>query len=549
MLKNFLNRTARDLVAATSGIPPWLNDPENPFLFTLRLRGVADPLDGDALRDHEYGGGSTIRETRTNRPDRRLRLALDAHRQVMQRHADARGYLVEDPRVYADVLLRIPRGLWRQHRMTASGRIPILLDRLAHRHNQEFQDQLFANRAPRYQVIPADGLSDDEILCQFGLGVFIPDAEDRLRGEVTIRLEGQERSLPEWESLQTGRGPMKRITRAAAIYQDQHYLLLAADSLQAPIQSPLWPQGREGYVLVNLAGEQPELEPEEGPLRGADVQWDTASGAWSCRFEGQEGRGLEVRIRLDAPPTANPGAGPAPASGTIVFAGRRSGPRLVLAGIALPRIDPELMPGLNEWTLRIDPNGLPAPDGATGATLKGKVGDDTLYLRIAGGSRFESLRLPAAGLKAGQHSASLAIDPLPLPDYLGLLRPQHAKEFPIPAAKVGGAIIGRAPAADPAKESAIPLALLNQPGSLLWDDNTTRGSLNDFVSGRFARLFPQGDGLRVEMLSASAPLHILDPAGKYLRTLEPGSGGQVVIASGQHLLLGLYLLRYQASQG
>lgn len=549
MLKQFLNRIARDLITSTSGIPAWLNEPDNPFLYTLHLAGVADPLDGDALWDGEYGGGPTIRESRTGRHDRRLRLALDAHRQVMQRLDVARGYLVEDPQVYTDVLLRIPRALWRQHHMTASGRIPILLDRLASRHAREFQDQLFGGRAPRYQMVPDDGLPNGEVLCQFGLGVFIPDAEDRLRGKVILHLDGQEVSLPEWEAYETGRGPIRRISRAAAIYFDQHYLLLAPDRLQAPIQSPLWPQGGAGYLLVNLAGEKPELEPEEGPMRAAGVQRQGEDGAWRCRFEGQEGRILEVVIHLDPPETTSTAAGPAPASGTIVFGVRRPGPRLMLAGIALPRIDPWLMPGLTEWTLRLDPNGLPATDGAPGGTLKGKTGEVSLHLRPAGARSFKPVQIPGKVLAGSAGGIPLTIDPPPLPDYLGILRPAHPKEFPIPAAKAGGAVIGRAPAVDQATEAAIPLTLLNQPGSLLWDDNTTRGTLNDFVSGRFARIYQQGDTLRVALLSTSTPLYILDQSGTWQHTLEPGSGEEVTLSDGQLFLLGLYLLRFQAAKG
>ncbi len=547
-LTRFLTRTANNLVASGSGVPPWLNDPDNPFIHTLHLRGVSDPLDGDALWEHEYSGGDSIREAETGRPDRRLRLALDAHRQIVPRYDPERGYSVEDPRVFTDVLIRIPRKVWKGQRMTGGGRIPLLLDKLAYRHNQEFQDHLFGERTPRYQVVPEERLEADEVLCQFGLGVFIPDAEDRLRGELQVGLGGRELPLPEWESYRIGRGPLKRITRAAAIYRDQHYLLLSNDHRQSAIQSPLWLPKTGGYLLLDLSGEVPKLEPDEGPLQPLGVEPGSKAGAWVCRFRNRETappQTLELAVTLQRPKAPGPAPTGSRASGTIVFTGRRPGPRLLLTGIALPRIDPYLTPGLAEWTLCLNRDGTVAADAANGPTLKGRAGEEgILHLRAAGARQYSPVRPPATDIDGGKDCPPLHIDPPPAHDYLGLLRMAIPKEYLIPAAKAGGSVIGRHPEA----ENGIALTLLAQPEGLLWDDNSAHGTLNDLVSARFAELDTRADGLHVKLLSRNYPLHLLDAEGRLLDSLQPERGSELLAPPGCQLLLGLYLFRYQPGE-
>jgi len=559
-LTGFLSRTANSLVASGSGVPPWLGDHDNPFIYTLHLRGVSDPLDGDALWEHEYGGGADIREAKTGRDDRRLRLALDAHRQIMLSHDPERGHSVEDPRVFSDVLVRIPHRLWKARRMTGGSSIALLLDKLAYRHNREFQDHLFGDRPSRYQVVPDEGLGEDEVLCQFGLGVFIPDAQDRLRGELQIALDGRELPLPEWESYLIGRGPLKRITRAAAVYHDQHYLLLADDHLQSAVRSPLWPPGSGGWLVLDLSGETPVVEAEESQLQPLEVQPGPQPDSWICRVGsrvGDPGRNLELQLSLQpAPkPKAEPEGGtekqqpPATdkprGSGTIVFTGRRTGPRLLLDAIALPRIDPQLAPGLAAWTLRLDRDGSVAAAAGDGATLKGRSGDQgVVQLQAAGAKGYRPLHPPVKEIDAGNGCAPLRIDAPPGPDYLGLLRLSSPKEYLIPAAGSGSTLIGRRPDA----ENAIALGLLAQPEGLLWDDNSARGSLNDLVSARFAELEVRDDGLHVKLLSRNSPLYLLNQEGRMVDNLRPGSTEELLVAPGGQLLLGLYLLRYQPEE-
>jgi len=538
-MKKLINRIVKGLTRSRSGTEPWLAQPTNPFLFTLHLTGVDDPMDGDQLWEHEFGGGVEIREVFSDRKDLRLRAALDAHRQVAPRSDPAHGGLVEDHRVFTDVLIRIPRSSWRRHHIVTSGRIPVLLDRLARLHREEFGGQLLGDRTPRYQVAPEDGLGEGEVLCQFGLGVFIPDGNDRLRGEASVCMDAQEQPLPDWEGYQTEAALPTRVRRPSAIYRGQHYLLLAGDPRFSAIRSPLWPQGLAGYALVNLTGDTPELEPEVGSVRGAGAQRDEG-GAWVCRFAGPNPRAstlLEVKLRLDTPATEGVGLRGRPGLGVPPPI-----PYLLLTGIALPQV--EHVSRLVQWSLRLDAGGFPAA-GGEGATLLGKRGMHGVQLLRPGSIQPHSVFLPSPPLEIGPGCTPLRIDPLALDGYLGLLRLERPVEYRLPPPKAGGLVIGRAPGSEAAGEAEIRLNLLEQQGSMLWEDGSTRSVLNDLVSARFARLIPEEEGVRVTQLSERAQLHILDSDLRPLRSVDPGSHDAVLLSSGQHLLLGLYLFRFQ----
>lgn len=540
----FINRIAKSLASdeQPSG-KPWLQGdgeqaaPGHRYLYTLHLRGVVDPFDPDPLWSREYGGDAPIQDVSGKRTDRRLRMALDAHRQIELRHDDARGYWVEDPRVFADVLLRVPASAWTIR--GAEGRVVHLLDKLASRHNEEFQDRLLGDRAPRYHVIPEPSLQAGEVLCQFGLGLFLPNAEDRIDGEVTLRMEELQRPIDEWRTFVPA--PARQISRAAGLYQGQDFLLLSPDPLLAPIAPPLWPKGLDGWLLIDLRGEQPELETDGEQLQAGDVRRDSSDGPWICNATTQDGRALEILIEREKKSAASEEAREPSPSGTLVFPRKRTGPRLELAGIALPRIDAHRLPGLSEWALRLDGEGMPRADGEL--LLRGEIANHRLSLRLPGERRGRQIEPPVTLAELDARLPPTKIAAAPLPEYLGILQLPPLRDYPLPRAP-GMALIGRAPGGDPAAH-AIPLTLLAQADSLLWSDNRGRRTLNDLISANYARLRQEEDGLRIELVSENNPLHLLDERWQLREVLEPGTAKQPLLEDGGLLLLGLYLLRYR----
>nr|MDQ2696853.1 hypothetical protein [Pseudomonadota bacterium] len=145
----------------------WLKDPPGPHLYAFVLAGVQDPLDPDPLWEHRYSGAPDICDKATGRPERRLREALDAHRQ-RRPELDQRGRLVEALYVYTDVVASIPRRVWRNAIKAGGARLAMLANNLAVRHAEDFKADLPAGRMPRYVLRPADALADDEVGFAFG---------------------------------------------------------------------------------------------------------------------------------------------------------------------------------------------------------------------------------------------------------------------------------------------------------------------------------------------------------------------------------------------
>ncbi|MBU0500862.1 MAG: hypothetical protein KJ558_14370 [Gammaproteobacteria bacterium] len=536
-----LGRLAKMLISSSGGIAPWLPDNGNPFLISLRLRGVADPLDPNPLWEHEYAGGATIQDLASGRNDRRLRAALDAHRHMGSRRDEESRRLVADPRVHTDVLLRIPVASWRAARY--DDRLLIMADELARMHGEDFQDHLLDGRRPRYFLVPEEGLAADEVVCQFGMGVFLPDAEDRLVGEVRFLLGEREEELSPWQVYEMGAGPKHLANRPVGLYRGQRYLLLGKDVFQGTVPFPQGFDAYPDYVAIDLASGLPTIEFAEGSALETRVEGDRQSGEFICtlRPRGGEGcQGLGILIRRKGaitPPTSMSSA--AEAGHTIVLGRSTGGPRLRLTALALPSIDGIASSGVTGWRLALNPDGTPSEAASGGAVLMGKAGDTGLYLRRLGELEYRPLSLPAQGVDCGKGCAPFDLMQATVPDYLALLLLPAPVPYLLPrAVQEAGVVLGGRP---DDTEAGIALTLLNQPGSLLGRE----GVLNNLVSRRFVKLIQTGEGLRIELLSSSYPAYLLDREYRLRATLGFGVGSGL-LQPGEHLQVGLYVLRYEA---
>ncbi|MBU0498714.1 MAG: hypothetical protein KJ558_15495 [Gammaproteobacteria bacterium] len=514
----------------------WLDGSGNPFIHTLHLKGVTDPLDPSPLWSSEFGGGAAICEAATGRGDRRLREALDAHRFVGSLE-DEFGRVREDRRVFTDVLIRVPDSAWQGARFNHSVRI--MQDDLTRRHEEDFQDHLLDARAPRYVILPEATLADDEVLCQFGLGVFLPDAEDRPIGEVQVCICDRSEPLPPWWNYDIGTGVRERVERPAALYRGQKYLLISNSPWQGAIQSPLWPAEASGYAVLHCDNGRYSAEWARCEPVTAAIEGNGQSGRFKAIFTaGAEARQrLTLAVELKAAALA---ATPEGADRTLIFTGEVIGPRLSLTALALPRISANAAAGLTGWTLRLNRDGTLDETASGGVFIQGKTGDDGLYWGRPGERRPARIKPSTQRLDWRP-----GVDPLEIirsfqADYLCLLKLPKPHAYPLPPVSDGsGVVIGVNPAGD---EVGIPLRALSQPHSL---DGREQGVLNDLVSRRFARLTPVEAGLKVELLSANHPIHVLDRNYHHKETLKNHSDS-LLLRPGEHLQLALYILRYDA---
>ncbi|MGH6855720.1 MAG: hypothetical protein ACREDN_09910 [Aestuariivirga sp.] len=103
--------------------------------------------------------------------------------------------------------------------------------------------------------MPADDLPIDEVFCQFGMAVFIPDRSDLRLAQLNLQLGDEESELPmpEWIFFDNGR----EVRRPAAWYEGQHSFVVAAERGLCCMPAPLWPNGAGGRILLIGRQEQP----------------------------------------------------------------------------------------------------------------------------------------------------------------------------------------------------------------------------------------------------------------------------------------------------
>lgn len=547
-------------------------------VFTLGLHGVENPFDADPLWDRRYGGRAEIAERSTGERDFRLQAALDGCRNsVFER--DSAGRFREANPVFTDVVMWVAEARWRADAIRGGGHLEALQHTLSVLHSDKFARSLPRKRKPRYSVMADPRLADDEVVFQFGFGVFVPDDHDVLEAKIGISRPGdaQVEPMPPWVFWSDG----AQTQRPVGVYRGQRSLLISGCD-EGPIRSTLWFSERIGHVLVNLNAEDAErIYPSTSMIRVVDTRMQTQpdSVEWRLDFDGELGReslwlriepvsGSEFRVvaqqptdipkpsrRVDisnvaTPSTSNASEQPAqPGKASELGLSTRYSLRLV--GLALFRIDGARMPGLEQWTVWLDDWGWPVGETSMGdidesdcLAIRSRSGANQLEFRRPGGREFESVaELPLTiEAKAG---GKLRLLPPPDPRrYLAMLMLNASITLPLSRTPLS---LGRATKSEES-EPDLPIDLLDHPRSAKWDPGAPNaGARLDVIdlSRRHVSVRLLDDRLEVAMAKGSTPAFALDRDGSPLTELLPKSRNAATLDPGQHLVLGGYVLRFQ----
>lgn len=225
---------------------------------------------------------------------------------------------------------------------------------------------------------------------------------------------------------------------------------------------------------------------------------------------------------------------------------------LRLAGLALLRVDGERrVDNLDGWALYFDADGDPigfdradTVDTRRCLALAAYARDRRLFYRLAGESSFSPVAEIPCVLPT-ERNRYLRLDASPLPDhYHGVLLLREEIGFPL---SPKGLVLGRSNLDPEAQQPDLPLELLTHPESLHWTGGQGHpgARLNAInLSRRHVTLQLKDDALAVTMAEGTAPVFLLDSAGRHLRTLEPRSRRRARLKPGEMLVVGGYLLRF-----
>ncbi|MCK5902052.1 MAG: hypothetical protein KAG28_02795 [Cocleimonas sp.] len=566
-----------------SGARPWLRNDGSERLFTLRLKGVENPLDPDPLWESTYGGGHSIIEGNSNSNSRRLKEALSAHRKLSPEWDDF-GFPTEKMLVFSDVVMWLPKRIWSSSSREGGERLFMLSEKLKFRHREDFGDELYKKREPHYAIMPLKSLALDEVVFQFGLGVYLPHKEDQQTAHVKIFQTGKTpKTLPPWIFFEDQR----EIERPAALYAEQHFLLVGKTIAEAAIQSPYWLNKPQGYLMVDTHREPNRIYGDDQFIESGEI---TGSGdSTFCEFHGldEQGETNDEHIKLlitrlanlskssdEKPqhiPVSNEATVPKPTEpttplhdndfgetiintsteeqsntsfldGLTVVSGVDEPPRLrfrlAITGIILPRID---YPSIKYWVLHLDPKGMPADSDETSQWL---LRGDRRHIEWC------TVNSDKPDADPQWQSLDTQTNTLPFPDTNPLTlraavlgNKQHAilmlpqtLNYPLSHQE---SRLGRDPNND------IVLQLLNHDESIEWVRPTRRkqsmGHLD--LSASHLSVHLEGQSLSVEQKSTSAPTHILYDQ-VITQTLEAKSFSKATLKPTQELIVGNYLLQY-----
>lgn len=224
--------------------------------------------------------------------------------------------------------------------------------------------------------------------------------------------------------------------------------------------------------------------------------------------------------------------GPRPGVATSLLA-------LDVVGLALHALHPG--GDARSWTLGFDADGgLSGLRTATPPVLEigATAGRPGLWAARRGARDWERLRVPGTVALPDGPELGLSQVPAALADaYLGFIDLADVVTLTLPADRH---VFGRAGGT---ADNKLAIGLLTRPGSLEAGDGTAcleqLGLSKDHVA-----LAVDGDSraVRAELLGR-APLWHLDAGRQVVAGLQPGDGGALVLALGDHLVAGPYLLR------
>ncbi|MCE3261480.1 MAG: hypothetical protein K0R43_559 [Pseudoduganella sp.] len=446
-------------------------------------------------------------------------------------------------RCFSHIQLRLPQDdVDDDYHLTRGNRARELAETLATLHQKDFGD-LLGNDPVRYDVAGDEGLAPGEIAVRFGHAVYLPASGEKALFNVATSCDGAV-----WKP-------------ACAVYAGQRLALLGG---AAGLPAPGWPFGEQGCILLVNDGPDNDLIVQVRPKDALHCVFDASLGAYALSAKNGQGPRWLLKVTRAAGAPAQSGAAPvvwqpraaqaAPAAPEATAlpqaparaaqaAAPRSGDsdatfapgalqRLTLVALAVPRLSLYRSTGATALHIPFAPDlAIGRNAGAERALTIVAAGDDTLHAVSANGR--QALTLPATLAPAPGRTIRLLPAPPEMGErYLALLALPQPIAMPL---LPGGALeFGRSMPALSA------LRVLDQPWML---EAATPSSPDRLGLSRQAfRCEASAQGLAIHRLSASQALYRLDAAMQAVARLTDDSS---VLAPGQHLVAGSYVLRYE----
>lgn len=268
-------------------------------VYKLVLLNVEDPFDPDPLWDRKYGGGASIVEETSGDEDFRLQAALDGCRDLTYVRDEAGRFREQTP-VFTDVVVWLAESIWRADAQHAGHRLEALANNLSSLHSRKFARSLPGNREPIYTIMADEDLPEDRVVFHFGRGVFVPNEEDDLLGDIRMRrsLEEDPVAMPEWSFWRKG----AQRKRPVGVYRGQGSILIANDD-SVPIRAPLWFGKERGYISLNLsAADSERMYPSDENVKLTETVTPMLEGEpiqWVLTDQEDEGDDASLVIEVD----------------------------------------------------------------------------------------------------------------------------------------------------------------------------------------------------------------------------------------------------------
>ena len=538
-----------------SGIRPWLRNDGSERLFTLRLKGVENALDPDPFWESNYGGGSSIYDVSSSSNSRRLKDALDAHRKISA-EVDEFEFPIEKMLVFSDVVMWIPKKIWNSSSREGGERLFMLSEKLKYRHRTDFGEELFKQREPHYSIMPLKSLKLDEVIFQFGLGVYLPREGDEQTAEAKILQAGKEPvPFANWIFFEN----QQEIERPSTLYSEQHFLLVGNSLDESAIQSPAWFSKNQGFLMIDTHRQPNRIYGDDEYLEAGKLSG--SQDAIICPFytldETNEREELKLLIQRKSAEshqgdtfttTDESSFGETmistddrvdnqvddPLQGLTVISTDNTPDfvyHLAITGVVLPRID---FPGIKYWLLHLNQQGMPVEnDEETKWTIRGD--NQTVEWCDAELQNWKTLDLTET--LPFPEKAPLSCRPAALEEtQQGILILPQALAYPLSHKNLR---LGRE------ADNDISLQLINQEGSIEWLRKTSRkqsmGHLG--LSAHHLSLRVKGQRLQVQQQSMTSPIYILQDK-VITQTLAAKSYAEATLKSSQEIIVGNYLLQY-----
>ncbi|MCK5918901.1 MAG: hypothetical protein KAG34_10760 [Cocleimonas sp.] len=452
-------------------------------------------------------------------------------------------------------MMWLPRKIWDSSSREGGERLYLLSEKLKYRHRTDFGNELYKERQPHYAIMPLDSLASDEVVFQFGLGVYLPRENDRQTAEVKILQQGKEPSkLPNWQFFETPEGN----ERAATLYAEQHFLLLGNTLSESSIQSPSWFSQDQGYLMVDTKREPNRIYGDDEYIKAGAMS--SVGETTFCSFhtlDDSEQLKLVIERKLEQQPLDDnidmPDNVPSgdtvintqsdyndsPLAGLTVISSEEDPVfhyryLLAITGIVLPRID---YLGIKHWVLHLNQQGMPAEkDETTQWMIRGN--QDTLEWCETETKEWQLLEIrDQSPLPFAKDTPIIGRNPVLANKQYGILMLPQPLASPLSHKP---STLGRG------DDNQISLSLLSRNDSIEWRRATRRkqsmGHLG--LSARHLNLHIEGQSMVLEHLSRSAQTFILQDE-IITHTLKPASGEKLKLTSGTEIIVGNYLLQYK----